>query len=739
MSRRKKSKKKSSTSNLTQSILTALRKQNSKPLNYKQIASILGVRDSSSRNLIIKKIKKLQSEEKIEEVSRGKYIIKASKNYYTGIADVTARGQAYIVIEELEEDIFVNQKNINHALDGDIVEVYIFKRNRGGKPEGEITKILERKKTDFVGVIQIQERFAFVECQDTKMYTDIFISKENINNAKNGDKVLVQIENWPEKAGSPYGKVLKILGKPGEHNTEIHSILAQFGLPYEFEKEVEDYANSIDTTIKEVEIKKRRDMRSDLTFTIDPKDAKDFDDALSFKDLKDGTYEIGIHIADVSHYLTPGTILDDEAYERATSVYLVDRVVPMLPEVLSNNACSLRPNEEKFTFSAVFKINNKAEIINQWFGRTVTYSDARFAYEEAQFIIEKETINKGKTVNIPSGISITGKPYEVKNKIAKAILKLNELAKILRKKRMKNGAISFDKVEVKFHLDKDNNPEGVYFKESKDANKLIEEFMLLANRSVAEFIGKKSTKKTFIYRVHDEPDDEKIAALQNIIRQFGYKIDTRDRKTTSNSLNTLLKDVQGKKEQNLVDTLAIRSMSKALYTTQNIGHYGLAFNYYTHFTSPIRRYPDVMVHRLLQFYLDQETSANKEQFEEKCRHSSEMESLAAQAERASIKYMQVKYMHDHQDQNFLGVISGVTDWGIYVEIINNKCEGMVRLQEMKDDHYTFHKEEFAAVGDRTKNSYQLGDEVYIKVKNADLVRKQLDFKMLGHKKEFIQH
>ena len=739
MSRRKKSKKKSSTSNLTQSILTALRKQNSKPINYKQIASILGVRDSSSRNLIIKKIKKLQSEEKIEEVSRGKYIIKASKNYYTGIADVTSRGQAYIVIEELEEDIFVSQKNINHALHGDIVEVYIFKRNRGGKSEGEITKILERKKTDFVGVIQIQERFAFVECQDTKMYTDIFISKENINNAKNGDKVLVEIESWPEKAGSPYGKVLKILGKPGEHNTEIHSILAQFGLPYEFEKEVEDYANSIDTTIKEVEIKKRRDMRSDLTFTIDPKDAKDFDDALSFKNLEDGTYEIGIHIADVSHYLLPGTILDDEAYERATSVYLVDRVVPMLPEVLSNNACSLRPNEEKFTFSAVFKINNKAEIINQWFGRTVTYSDARFAYEEAQFIIEKETINEGKTVNIPSGISITGKPYEVKNKIAKAILKLNELAKILRKKRMKNGAISFDKVEVKFHLDKDNNPEGVYFKESKDANKLIEEFMLLANRSVAEFIGKQSTKKTFIYRVHDEPDDEKIAALQNIIRQFGYKIDTRDRKTTSNSLNTLLKDVQGKKEQNLVDTLTIRSMSKALYTTQNIGHYGLAFDYYTHFTSPIRRYPDVMVHRLLQFYLDQETSANKEQFEEKCRHSSEMESLAAQAERASIKYMQVKYMHDHQDQNFLGVISGVTDWGIYVEIINNKCEGMVRLQEMKDDHYTFHKEEFAAVGDRTKNSYQLGDEVYVQVKNADLVRKQLDFKMLGHKKEFIQH
>jgi ribonuclease R/exosome complex exonuclease DIS3/RRP44 len=408
----------------------------------------------------------------------------------------------------------------------------------------------------------------------------------------------------------------------------------------------------------------------------------------------------------------------------------------MLPEVLSNNACSLRPNEEKFTFSAVFKINNKAVIIDQWFGRTVTYSDARFAYEEAQFIIEKETINEGELINIPSDISITGKTYKVQNEISKAILKLDELAKILRRKRMKQGAISFDKVEVKFHLDKDNNPEGVYFKESKDANKLIEEFMLLANRSVAEFIGKQNIKKTFIYRVHDEPDDEKIAALQNIIRQFGYKIDTRDRKTTSNSLNNLLKDVKGKKEQNLVDTLAIRSMSKAVYTTENIGHYGLAFDFYTHFTSPIRRYPDVMVHRLLQFYLNKDNRANKKPFEEKCRHSSEMEGLAAQAERASIIYMQVKYMFDHQDQNFLGVISGVTDWGIYVEIISNKCEGMIRLQDMKDDHYTFYKEEFAAVGARTKNSYQLGDEVYVQVKNADLVKKQLDFKMLGHKKDF---
>ena len=737
MSRRNKTRKKSNDSSLTKRILTTLRKQNSKPTNYKQIASILDVTDTTTRNLIIKILKKLQSEDKIEEIIRGKYIIKASKNYYIGIADVTSRGQAYIIVDDLDDDIFINNKNLNHTLHGDTVEVYVFKRNKGGKQEGEVTQIIERKRTEFVGVIKIQERFAFVECQDVKMYTDVFIPKENINNAQNGEKVLVEIESWPEKASSPYGNVIKVLGKPGEHNTEIHSILAQYGLPYEFEKEIEDYASNINTSINKEEIKKRRDMRDDLTFTIDPKDAKDFDDALSFKVLDGGIYEIGIHIADVSHYLTPGTILDKEAFNRATSVYLVDRVVPMLPEVLSNNACSLRPNEEKFTFSAVFKINNKAEIIDKWFGRTVTYSDARFAYEEAQYIIESEYLKEPQTVTIPSETSITGKSYEVKNTITEAILKLNELAKVLRKKRMKEGAISFDKVEVKFNLDENNNPAGVYFKESKDANKLIEEFMLLTNRSVAEFIGKQNPKKTFIYRVHDEPNDEKIAALQNIIKQFGYKLDTRDRKSTSNSLNNLLKDVQGKKEQNLVDTLAIRTMSKAVYTTQNIGHYGLAFDYYTHFTSPIRRYPDIMAHRLLSYYLEEGKTANEDQYEQKCRHSSEMEGLASQAERASIKYMQVKYMSDHQDQNFLGVISGVTDWGIYVEIVSNKCEGMVRLQDIKGDHYTFHKDEYAAIGDRTKTNYQLGDEVYVRVKNADLVRKQLDFEILGHKTDVV--
>ena len=743
MSKKKKKRKPSHNkiSNLTETILNILRKERNKPFNYKQIAAKLGVNDASSRNQIIKKLAQLKAKQEIEEVDRGKFKAIVNTEYHTGIFDASSRGSGYVICDAFEEDIFIASNNVNKALDGDEVELYVFKRRKRGKLEGEITQIIKRAKTQYVGVIQIHEKnnFAFVVPDSNKMTTDIFVPINKINKAEDGDKVLVELVDWPEKADSPNGRVKEVLGKPGEHNTEIHAILAEYGLPYEFPKEVEDFANKIDTSIKPEEIKKRRDMRKDLTFTIDPKDAKDFDDALSFKVLENGLFEIGIHIADVSHYLEEGTILDDEAYERATSVYLVDRVVPMLPEILSNGACSLRPHEEKYTFSAVFKLNDKAEIKDQWFGRTVTYSDARFAYEEAQAVIENNTdfvisnnteMSSIKT-EIPEDVSLTGKTYNTQPEIAEAILVLDRLAKKMRSKRMRSGAISFDKVEVRFTLDEQANPTGVHFKTSKDANKLIEEFMLLANRKVSEFVSKMKPSKTFVYRVHDEPDESKLAALQGVVARFGHKLNFKSRDSISSSLNKLLEDVQGQKEQNLVDTLAIRTMAKAEYTTHNIGHYGLAFDYYSHFTSPIRRYPDVMAHRLLQRYLDGEKSANEEIYEEKCMHSSNMENLATKAERDSIKYMQIKFMQDHKDEEFVGVISGVTDWGIYVEIISNKCEGMVRIRDIKDDYYEFDQDQFALVGRDTKNMYQLGDEVVVKVKQADLVKRHLDFDLVG--------
>ena len=714
-------------SNLTNTILSILKKERNKTFNYKQIASKLGVNDASSRNQIIKKLAQLKVKGEIEEVDRGKFKAIVNTEYHTGILDLSAKGNGYVISVDFEDDVFVASNNINKALDGDEVEFYAYRRKHRGKQEGEITNIIKRAKSDYVGTIQIQnsKKFAFVVADSPKMYTDIFVPINKIKKAEDGDKVLVKLTDWPENTSSPYGKVTEVLGKPGEHSTEIHSILAEYGLPHEFPLKVEAYVNKLDTSITEEEIAKRRDMRKDLTFTIDPKDAKDFDDALSFKVLEKGLYEIGIHIADVSHYVKPDTVLDDEAYERATSIYLVDRVVPMLPEILSNGACSLRPREEKYTFSAVFKMNDNCEIKDHWFGRTVTYSDARFAYEEAQAIIET------KSSVVPQEVSLTGETYNTDQSITEAILKLDELAKKMRTKRMRTGAISFDKVEVKFNLDEQANPVGVFFKTSKDANKLIEEFMLLANKKVAEFIGKQNPKKTFVYRVHDEPDDSKLAQLQTVVGRFGHKLNFKDRKSVASSLNKLLTDVVGKKEQNLVDTLAIRTMSKAEYTTQNIGHYGLAFQYYSHFTSPIRRYPDVMAHRLLQHYLDGGKSANEDIYEEKCKHSSNMEYLATKAERDSIKYMQIRFMQDHQDEEFLGVISGVTDWGIYVEIISNKCEGMVSVRDMKDDTYDFDQDHYAMIGRHKHKMYQLGEEVIVKVKNTDLVKKHLDFYLVG--------
>ncbi|PHQ57228.1 MAG: ribonuclease R [Lutibacter sp.] len=710
-------------------MLRILNQSPNKSFNYKQISSKLELKDANVRNQIIQKLTDLKGQQKVEEIERGKFKIIPLDKYFIGTIDATTNGNGYFICDDLEHDIYIPSRNLNKALNKDTVKIYLYNRKNSKKEEGDVVEIIERFKTEFVGVLQLNRNFGFVVPDDSKMYADIFIPNNKLKGAKDGVKVLVKITDWPANSKNPFGEIKEVLGMPGDHDTEIHSILLEYGLPYKFPENVEAEAAKIPLEISNEEIAKRRDMRNDLTFTIDPKDAKDFDDALSFKQLENGNYEIGIHIADVSHYVQEKTILEEEAFNRATSVYLVDRVVPMLPEVLSNGVCSLRPNEEKLTFSAIFEMNEKAQIVSEWFGRTITYSDKRFSYEEAQEIIETRA-NK-----ISSEISITNKEYTVQPAIVSAILKLDELAKKLRKKRLQQGAITFDRVEVKFNLDENSEPIGVFFKESKDANKLIEEFMLLANRKVAEFIGSKKgvpSKNTFIYRVHDEPNLDKLDALQAIVSKFGYKnkIDTTSKKSTSSTLNQLLQDVHGTGEANMIETLAVRTMSKAEYTTENIGHYGLAFDYYSHFTSPIRRYPDVMTHRLLQHYLEGNKSPKADIYEEKCKHSSEMEYLASRAERDSIKYMQVKYMDKHKDQEFEGVISGVTEWGIYVEIIENKCEGMCRIRELKDDYYIYDEKQYALVGQSTKKIYQLGEHVLIKVKHTDLERKHLDFTLL---------
>ena len=715
------SKKKKKDRNIRGKVLNIFKENPSKLFNYKQIASRLNIKDTQKRNSVIKVMGQLNAQKIINQRSPGKYVfVVDNKDFIEGIIEMTTSGNAYLQVFEKEEDIFIARRNTNRSLDGDRVLVCPIKKRNKGKREGKVVEVLERATQDYVGILEIKKDFGFVNMRGTRMTTDFFIEKEELKNFHDGDKVVVRFKDWPKRASSPFGKIIKSLGKPGELNTEMHAIMFEYGFPNVFPAEVEDFAQQLNLEIEPEEISKRKDFRKKITFTIDPVTAKDFDDALSFAPLNNGRTEIGIHIADVSHYVKPESILDVEAYNRATSVYLVDRVVPMLPEILSNRACSLRPKEEKYTFSAVFTVNEQMEIEKEWFGKTVILSDHRFSYEEVQCILDSGS----KTVK--ADVALNQKEYSVSDEILAALQKLDYFAKILRKKRMSNGALSFERVEVKFNLDDKNNPESIFFKSSKDAHKLVEEYMLLANKRVAEFIGKYKPKKTFVYRVHDLPDQDKLMNLKTIANKLGYHFNL-ETKQINTSLNNLLKETHGKKEQELIDTLAIRCMSKAEYTLDNIGHYGLALDYYTHFTSPIRRYPDILVHRLLEFYLHGHQGINSLSLKESCIHASNKEQLATKAERDSVKYMQVKFMEEKIDQVFEGVISGVTDRGIYVEIIENKCEGLVKISELQGDYFNYNEKTHSLVGERTNKIYQLGDPVNVIVKKADLVKRQLDF------------
>ena len=679
----------------------------------KQIFSKAGLRDKLAKKEGLNFVLDLEQEGTVEQLRNGSFRSRQSNTAtgIQGVVDHVNRRFAYVICEGQEEDIWVKTDDLKNAVDGDRVAVRIKRGGRqGGRPEGVVTDIISRGRTEFVGKIEILPNYAFVVPDNRKMYVDIFVYPEKIGKAKTNDKVLVKIKEWHGgKAKSPIGQVTEVLGQAGENEAEIHSIMAEFGLPFRFPKNVETAAEKIPVEIPKEEIEKRKDVRGVTTFTIDPEDAKDFDDAISVEYLKNGNYEIGVHIADVSHYVKEDGILDDEAVNRATSVYLVDRTIPMLPEKLSNGLCSLRPKEEKLTFSAMFEITPKAEIKSQWFGRTVTYSDRRFTYEEAQERIESGEGDFQEEINL-----------------------LNGLAKQLKAKRFQKGAIAFETVEVKFKLDEEGKPLGIYPKERKDAHKLVEEFMLLANKKVAEFVfNKHKGDDTFVYRTHDDPDPEKLDTFAKFASKFGHRLNV-GQANISDSLNSLMDDIHGKPEQNVLESLAIRTMSKAVYTTEPKGHFGLAFPHYTHFTSPIRRYPDVMVHRLLDHYLSGKKSPEADPYKELCRHSSEREKRAADAERASIKYKQVEFMQMAEKRPFAGIISGVTEWGIFVEMTETKCEGMVRASALTDDFYEFDEKNFRMIGKRNKRMFTLGDEVTVMVVDTDIDRRTIDLEFVDN-------
>ena len=705
---------------LFEEVLDFLKHNGSKTFNYKQLGAAMEINTDGERLQLIETLENLKLQGFVIENEIGKYQIKETKQYLTGTIDFTSQGTAFLIFSDTEEDIYIPARKSKDALQGDLVKVYIYPKRSGKRKEGEVVEVITRAKSQFVGTIKINPKFSFVITDNHKIHVDFFIRNTDTNGAEDGQKVLIEFKEWKQGDQNPTAKVIEIFGFPGLHKTEMNAIMAEYGLPEHFPENVEIEAKKISNKISQDEISKRRDFRTITTFTIDPADAKDFDDALSLKKLDNGHWEIGVHIADVTHYLKTKTILDKEAVQRATSVYLVDRCIPMLPEVLSNFLCSLRPNEEKLCFSAVFELDHESQIQNQWFGKTIINSNRRFTYEEVQTIIETEN-------------------GEYKDEI----LVLDKLAKKLRLERQKNGSIFFDKAEVKFNLDKDGNPIGVFFKTQKDAHKLIEDFMLLANKKVAEFLTninnkanhkqestdntKENPKSISVYRVHNVPSDEKIQELSGFAARFGYQMILGNKQKIAQSINKLLLDVKNKKEQGMIELLAVRSMPKAIYTTKNEGHYGLGFEYYTHFTSPIRRYPDVLVHRLLEAKLNHQTYSTKDELELLSKHSSDMERTASEAERASIKYKQVEFMSDKVGQNFDGVISGVTEWGIYVEITENKCEGMIKSRDLTGDNYIYDKENYRYIGRNTNKIYALGDNVKILVRSADLVKKQLDF------------